>query len=354
MIERHINRTRKRPPYHVSDAIRRIHNQLTIVDLHADPLLWNRDLLVRTNFGHVDIPRLSDGNVSVQVFGVATNFPFGIDLITLLSVLQGWPVQTWRNFFERAMYQSRKLEHMISRSNGKITLIKSVKDLDVFLALRKKQPNYVGALLALEGAHALNGELSNLTKLYNASFRILGISHFCDNEAGGSAHGRNKAGLSEFGYELVRRVEELHMIVDLAHASQRVVDDVIEVVKGPLIVSHTGVRGTCDNPRNLTDRQIERVAKGGGLIGITMVRRALCGKQIGDMVSAIRYVSDRVGVDFVGIGSDFDGAITAPFDASGLPLLTEALLSEGFNENDLAKIMGGNALRVFRETLSKV
>lgn len=353
MIERQINRVRERPPYPVSDAIRRIHNQLTIVDLHADPLLWNRDLLIRRDYGHVDLPRLWDGNVAIQVFGVATNFPFGIDLITLLSMIHGWPVQTWRDFFARALYQSRKLDDVIRRSNGKVRLIKSVKDLDEFLALRETRPELVGAILALEGAHALKGEISNLTKLYNSSFRILGISHFRDNEAGGSAHGRRKAGLTAFGYELVQKAEDLHMLIDLAHASRQVFDDVIEVVKSPVIVSHTGVRGMCDNPRNLSDRQIENVAKGGGMIGITMISRALCGEHIGDMVSTIRYVSDRVGVDFVGLGSDFDGAITAPFDASGLPLLTEALISGGFSEEDVQKIMGDNALRVLRASLPK-
>jgi microsomal dipeptidase-like Zn-dependent dipeptidase len=354
MIESHINKIRKRPPYHVGGAISRIHNQLTIVDLHADSLLWNRDLLKKEHYGHTDVPRLLDGNVAIQVFGVATHFPFGVDLITLLSMFHGWPVRTWRDWFERAIYQSQKLDKFISRSAGKIRLIKSVKDLDEVLTLRKERTDRLGVLLALEGAHALNGKLSNLVKLYDSSFRVFGISHFRDNEAGSSAHGRNKAGLSVFGYELVHMLQELHMIIDLSHASWRVIDDVIEVVKSPVIVSHTGVRGTCDNSRNLTDRQVEKVAKGGGLIGIAMISRALCGKQIRDMVAAIRYVSNLVGVDFVGIGSDFDGGITAPFDASGLPLLTEELLSDGFNEGDVAKIMGGNALRVFRETLPKI
>jgi len=360
MIEKYINKIEKQPPYYVGDNVKRLHDQLTIVDLHADSLLWNRDLLIRKNYGHVDFQRLLDGNVAIQVFGVVTRFPFGInlrrlslnmDLITLLLISHHWPLRTWSSLFQRAIYQSKKLDDMISRSKGKIMLIKSVKDLDHFLALRKNQPGMIGSILALEGAHALNGELSNLTKLYDSSFRILGISHFCDNDAGGSAHGRKKHGLSTFGYELVKMLQELRMIIDLSHASSRVVDEVTEIVESPIMVSHTGVLGTCNNQRNLTDSQIKRIAKMDGIIGITMVRAAVCGKQIENIVSAIRYVSDLVGLDYVGIGSDFDGAITAPFDASGLPLLTKALLAHGFSQGEITQIMGGNALRVLRKAL---
>jgi len=359
-MERYINRTREQPPYDLSDHARRIHDRLTIADLHADSLLWNRDLLLRSHHGHVDFPRLLDGNVSIQVFGVVTKFPFGIDLknlslsmdlITLLSAIYGWPRQTRRDLFQRAIHQSQKLEGMVSRSNGKLRLIRSVKDLNHLLALRENQPGMVGALLALEGAHALHGELSNLKKLYDSSFRIFGISHFSGNEAGGSAHGRDKGGLTRFGSELVKMLQDLHMIIDLSHASGEVIDEVLEMAESPVIVSHTGVRGTCDNPRNLADGQIRKIARNGGIIGIAMFRRTICGKKIEDVVRAIRYVSDLVGVEFISIGSDFDGAITAPVDVSGLPFLTEELLNQGFNEDQMAKIMGGNALRVFREVL---
>jgi len=362
MMERYFNKTRNQPPYHVSGYTREVHNRLIVVDLHADSLLWNRDLLKRSSFGHIDYDRLIDGNVAVQVFGVVTKFPIGlypkyiplsIDLVTLLSIIHRWPRQTRRDLFQRAIYQSMKLGKMIIKSNGKIMLIKSVKDLDQLLALRMEQPRVIGSLLALEGTHALNGDMTNLEKLYNSGFRIIGISHFFDNEAGGSAHGQKKEGLSEFGYRLVRRMHELHMIIDLSHASERVVDEVTEIAKKPVIVSHTGVRRTCDSARNISDDRVKRIARGGGMVGIAMFKEAVCGTQIKDTVRAIRYVADLVGVDHVGIGSDFDGAITAPVDTTGLPLLTEELLSQGLDEDHVTKIMGGNALRVFHEVLPK-
>jgi membrane dipeptidase len=362
MMERTINKLRVRPPYPVSDSIRKIHNQLTIVDLHADPLLWNRDLLLRSKYGHVDYPRLVDGNVAIQVFGVVTKFllgmdkkefPLNIDAVTLFSMIDKWPRLTRKDLFQRAIFQSQKLQETIRRSNGKMRLIKSVEDLELCLAVRQEQPGAIGGLLALEGAHALNGELSNIQKLYEAAFRMIGIAHFSDNEAGGSAHGKNNQGLSPFGSELVRVLQELHMIIDLAHASRRVIDEVIEMVKTPVIASHTGVTGICNNSRNLTDDQVKKIAKVGGVIGIAMFSRAVCGKRVEDVARSVRYVADLAGVEHVGIGSDFDGAITAPVDAGGLAWLTEALLAQGFNQSEIARIMGGNALRVFREVLPR-
>ena len=333
-----------------------------VVDLHADSLLWNRDLLKRSNIGHIDCARLIDANVAVQVFGVVTKFSIGvylkdfpllIDLVTFLSIIHKWPRQTRRDLFQRAVYQSAKLGKMIIESEGKMMLIKSIKDLDDLLALRKDHPRMIGSLLALEGAHALNGDMANLEKLYNSGFRIIGISHFIDNEAGGSAHGQKKEGLSGFGYRLVQKMQEMHMIIDLSHASERVVDEVTEIATKPVIVSHTGVRRTCDSSRNISDERVKRIARGGGMIGIAMFKKAVCGTRIKDTVRSIRHVADLVGVDHVGIGSDFDGAITAPIDTTGLPLLTEELLSQGFDEGHVAKIMGGNALRVFRDILPK-
>lgn len=360
MIERYVNRIAKPPPYHVSHDIRDVHNQLTIVDLHADSLLWNRDLLRHSSFGHVDIPRLSEGNVAIQVFGVVTKFPFGmdvgrfslnIDMVRLLSVIHGWPRETRNDLLKRAIYQSNKLDDTINGSNGRIKLIRSINDLDHFLVLRKSQPNMVGALLALEGAHALQGKLPNLHKLYDSSFRIFGISHFFDNEAGGSAHGKEKGGLSAFGRGLIHILQKKHTIIDLSHASGRVLDEVLEMVGVPVMVSHTGVCGICNNPRNLSDDQVRKIAEAGGIIGVALFEKATCGRSIRDAAHTVRYVADLAGVDCIGVGSDFDGAITTPFDASGWPLLTRELFAQGFNKDQIAKIMGGNALRLFRETL---
>ena len=141
------------------------------------------------------------------------------------------------------------------------------------------------------------------------------------------------------------------MIVDLAHGSDQVVDDVLAMATRPVVVSHTGVRGTCDNRRNLSDDQLRAIARNGGLVGIGFWQTAVCGTDAAAIARAIRYTADLIGVDHVALGSDFDGATRTPFDASGLVKLTEALLAAGFSREDVAKVMGGNEIRFLMENL---
>ena len=118
-----------------------------------------------------------------------------------------------------------------------------------------------------------------------------------------------------------------------------------------VLISHTGVKGTCDNARNLDDTAIREIAGTRGVVGIGYWETAVCGKDAAAIARAIRYVANLVGIDNVGLGSDFDGAIAAPFDTTGLGLLVDALLREGFKDGDIAKIMGGNTLRVLSQVL---
>jgi microsomal dipeptidase-like Zn-dependent dipeptidase len=200
-------------------------------------------------------------------------------------------------------------------------------------------------LLALEGLHPLEGKLDNVDKLYDAGFRMAGLTHFFDNELGGSAHGMEKGGLTAFGREVVRRLEEKKMIVDLAHASPKVIDDVLAMAQRPVVVSHTGVQATCPGPRNLTDAHVRAIAENGGLMGIAYFDGAICQENPASIVKAIRHVVDLVGVEHVALGSDFDGATSTAFDTTGVVLVTQGLLDAGFSEDDVAAIMGGNVRR---------
>ena len=179
---------------------------------------------------------------------------------------------------------------------------------------------YRGGILATEGLHPLEGRLENVDRLYDAGFRIAGLTHFFDNELGGSAHGIHKGGLTPFGKEVVRRLEQKRILVDLAHASPRVIDDVLAQATRPVLVSHTGVQGTCPGPRNLSADHVRRIAATGGVIGIGYFRGAVCGSDAGAIVRAIRYTVNLVGVQHVALGSDFDGATGVPFDTTGLPV----------------------------------
>ncbi|MFB3134057.1 MAG: dipeptidase, partial [Rhodothermales bacterium] len=160
-----------------------------------------------------------------------------------------------------------------------------------------------------------------------------------------------KGGLTELGRQVIRRMEERHILVDLAHVSPQSIDEILEMATRPVVVSHTGVQGTCAGVRNLSDRHLQRIADNGGVIGIGYWDGALCSVALDALVRAIRYVVDRAGVEHVALGSDFDGTTHTPFDTTGLVLLTEALLEDGFSEEEVGLIMGGNVLRLLKETL---
>ena len=349
------------PPYNVSNDAKSVNESLFISDLHADSLLWDRDLLVYGTSGHVDVPRLINGNVGLQIFSVVTKVPMGhnidntasngLDMITLLAVAQLWPMHTWVSLMERALYQAKKLHAFSSKSNGRLILIESASDLRRYIDLRKHNKDMVAGLLGIEGAHSLEGKLQNIDKLYDAGFRVIGLTHFFDNEIGGSAHGEQKGGLTKIGMEVIKRAEKLGIIIDLAHASSVLIDDVLKISTKPVIVSHTGVRGTCNNQRNLTDEQIHSIAISGGVIGIGYWQTAVCGMDVEAIVKAIQYTVSLVGVEHVALGSDFDGAVKAMFDTTGISKITESLLNKGFSKDDIQKIMGLNVVSVLLETL---
>jgi microsomal dipeptidase-like Zn-dependent dipeptidase len=359
-VERSMNETLTPPPYQASERAQELHKRLLVADLHADSLLWNRDLLERATRGHVDIPRLIEGNVALQAFTIVTKTPRNMNIdsntgdtdnVTLLAIAERWPVRAWSSLKARALYQARKLEDTARRSNGKFTLIKTRDDLSNYLDRRRKEPEITAGFLGVEGAHALDGDTANLDALFDAGIRMMAPTHFFDNDMGGSAHGVEKGGLTDKGREMIKRMEAKRMIVDLAHASARTIDDVLAIATRPVVVSHTGVKGTCDNNRNLSDEQLKAVAKTGGVIGIGYWDTAVCGSDAGAIARAIRYAANLVGVEHVALGSDYDGAIPAPFDTTGLVQITDALIAEGFTEEEIGSIMGRNTLRLLMENL---
>ncbi len=360
ILARWVNRTLDGAPGPVSAEAARIQATLMAADLHADALLWDRDLLRRGSWGHVDVPRLIEGHVALQAFTVVTKTPRNMNIeantgdsddITLLAILQAWPPRTWGSLTERALYQADKLHRFAADSGGRLAIVRTREELRGFLGARDPDEASVAGFLGLEGTHALEGDLANVDRLYEAGFRMFGLTHFFDNEVGASAHGVSGAGLSGFGARVLARMEELGIAVDLAHASPALIDDVLALATGPVLVSHTGVKGTCDNQRNLDDRRLSAIAATGGVVGIGLWETALCGTAPTDWARAVRHAVDVAGVDHVGIGSDWDGAITAILDASQTIHLTQALLDQGFSEDEIRRIMGGNVVRVLLETL---
>ena len=358
-VEDALNGVESPPPYAVSDEARALHRTLVVADLHADPLLWGRDLVERGTRGHVDIPRLADGNVALQVFSVVTQSPRGLNIerndastddILPLGIAQRWPVKTYMSLKERALYQAARLSDMAFRSNGQFVLIRTKSDLKIFLE-RRKNGGIVAGLLSLEGSHALEGDPANVDVLFDAGYRMMSFTHFFDNEMAGSAHGMAKGGLTEKGRDLLRRMEEKRIIVDLSHGSAKQIEDVLALATRPVVVSHAGVRGTCNNNRNLSDDQLRAVAENGGLVGIGFWETAVCGTDAKAIAAAQLYAAGLIGVDHVALGSDFDGSVKVPFDATGIVQVTDALLGAGLPPDDIAKIMGGNEIKLLLENL---
>ncbi|PKP94240.1 MAG: peptidase M19 [Alphaproteobacteria bacterium HGW-Alphaproteobacteria-16] len=341
----------------ITAETRDLHARLPIADMHGDTLLWKRDVLDAADRGHIDLPRLATGNVALQIFSSVTKTPKNqnydsngadSDNITLLTVAQLQPPRTWSSLLERSLWHSEKLHRAAAASNGALRVIRTPAEIDALLAARAKGSKVIGGLLSIEGLQNMEGQLANIDRLHAAGFRMAGLTHFFDNELAGSMHGMAKGGLTPLGRQTIRRMERLGMIVDIAHASHQSVAEILAMARRPVVSSHGGVQAVCRVNRNLTDDEIRGVAKTGGVIGIGYWDAAICGTEPAKIAAAIAHVRDLVGIDHVGLGSDFDGAVTTGFDTAQLVHVTQALVDRGFTEDEIAKVMGGNVLRLLR------
>ena len=359
-VEGSMNAVDGKPLIEVSDEAKALHKTLNVVDLHSDTLMWDRDLNDRASRGHMDLPRLQDGNVALQLFSSVSKTPKGqnydgngadTDNITLLTIAQLQPVGTWSSLTARSVYHAKKRDAAVAGSGGLLKTVDSSGQLDALLQARQENARPVGAMLSIEGLQNLEGKASNLDRLYKAGFRMAGLTHFFDNELGGSMHGLKKGGLTPFGRDIVRRMEAKGMIVDIAHLSHTGVAELLAMAKRPVVSSHGGVQATCKVNRNLTDDEIRGVAKTGGVIGIGYWEGAICSTDPRAAGKAMKHVRDLVGIAHVALGSDYDGATTVRFDTSQLAQVTQALMDEGFTETEIRAVMGENALRVIRAGL---
>ena len=359
IVERVLNPVINKPPYSIPEKAAALHEKLLVADMHADSLLWNRDLLEDSSFAQVDVPKLIRGNVALQAFTVVTKSPRGLnierntadtDSIWWLSLAQRQPLENLSSLTKRALSQAARLHEYAAKSTGKLVVIKNKSDLAAFLE-RRKTEKIVGGWLGIEGAHALDGKVENVDAFFDAGFRMMAPTHFFDTDIGGSAHGVEKYGLTEKGREVIKRMEAKSMLVDVAHASPQTIDDILAIATKPVVVSHTGVRGTCDNQRNLSDDQLRAIAKTGGVIGIGYWDTAVCGEDAGSIAKAIRHAVNIAGIEHVGLGSDYDGSVKVPFDTSGVGLITEALMNERFSDEQIAMVMGGNIIRLLSANL---
>ena len=360
-VDRNANQVMGNPGRAPTAETRAFHQQLIVGDLHADSALWGKDLLRRNTWGQVDLPRLIEGGATLQMFTTVTKSPRGqnyeqnaadaADNITLLAMAQRWPAETYDSLFARAMLQADRVTAAAAQ-HPQLTLITSQSELSQLLAQRRRGDAVVGALLGTEGSHALDGKLENIDRLYAAGFRMMGLQHFFDNRLGGSLHGESQSGLTPFGERAVHNMTEKGVMIDVAHSSEATVRDTLRVSDGAaLIVSHTGFNGHCASPRNISDETMALITEAGGLIGVGFWADVTCGEGINAIADAIRYGIDQFGIDHIALGSDWDGSVTTPIDASQLPHLTQALLDKGLSEAEVRAVMGGNMARFLAEHL---
>jgi len=342
--------------YKVDAGTQQFHDTLVIADLHGDALLWRRNPEVRQDRGHIDLPRLREGGVDIQIFSSVTKSPRGLnfagnsadapDYITTLAMAQLWPVRTWQSIYERAAFQAHRLQKIEKNKSNKLVIARTKADLD--------QPEgTLIAILATEGSHPLEGKIENIQRLYDEGYRMMGLQHFFDNRLGGSLHGEVKGGLTPFGREALQKMRDMKIIIDVAHSSEAVVRDVLAASDEPIIISHGGVRSTCASTkkRNLPDDLLIQIAKNGGLLGVGYFNGAICDISPSGIAGSIIAAINLMGEDAVALGSDFDGSVKTTLDTSELAAITKALKDRGVKETTIRKVMGENAAQFLKENM---
>lgn len=368
----------------------RIHREALVADLHCDTLIQMKrgyDFSKRHNDYHVDIPRLIEGGIDLQVFACCPR-----------------PLERGELYFDRVSESIDLLKSEISKHSDRIEVCLTSAE-----AKKIKASNRIAALLAIEGGVALDKDPKNLERFYQKGIRLLTITH--NYPTGWCANWKEKdlpfGGLSDLGQEVISDMNRLGIIIDLSHSSDATVKEVLKISKHPVIASHSNARALCDHLRNLTDDQIKGLAEKNGMVGVTFVTPFLSpqfgkafseywkkipkdkGKKLPELflseipeeekqmqmqqykplmdnaekaleglrpsvktvVDHIDHIVKLVGPDCVGIGSDYDGMSMPPLgleDCSRMPNITKELAVRGYGQNDIEKILGGSFLRVFK------
>ncbi len=365
----------------------KLHRDALVADLHSDTVLRmveeGFDFSTRDTTGHMDIPRLQEGGIDLEVFAC------WLDTET--------PLEKCRSTVDELI---DSLEAQISRNAEKITLCRTASEAEKII-----EDGKIAAVLAIENGVAIANDLDSLQHFYDRGIRYMTLTHTASNDWCISSADTTPVfnGLTDFGRDVVRKMNELGMIVDISHAHPTAVEEILKITSDPIIASHSCVYEICSHDRNLTDDQIKAVAENGGVIGINFYNgylsqefndvdaaftkehqaeldsiRALYPRRedrrktplyrelskrlndvkidIGIVVDHIDHIFKLVGPDHVGLGSDFDGVHRIPNgleDCSKLPGITAELIRRGYPDDDIKKILGGNFMRVFGQVCDK-
>ena len=351
-------------PYQIPEKTKAFHQQLFIADMHADTFTFVDSFMQPKNYAHLDYPRGRDGGINLLTMAIATEVPLstvkkhpeGIkrntNLIQVLAIAGLEPIRNWFSIYARGNWVIDNIHRTISDNPDQLILVTHREDIaQLQMEHTLGNNSHMGIMLAVEGAHVLEDNTDHIEDLYAQGVRMLSLTHAFDNEYGGSSEGVEQYGLTEAGKALLKKIDDLGIIIDIAHASPALADDLLTKATTPVVYSHGGIQGTCDINRNLPDNLLGKVQQNGGLIAIGLWDRVLCGNTLDDVAATMRYVADKIGTNHLALGSDFDGGVKTITDASGIPLLTETLLESGFSEAEVRAIMGGNYANLLMKQL---
>ena len=333
-----------------------LHRDSLVLDLHLDTLLWRRlfgyDVGLRHEnriplrpFGfHFDLPRAEEAGLDAAVMGLVIN-PTELrpELIWPMKALHWWERERG---VEQALLTLDLLSELVDAHPDEISFVRRGSDI-----LHEVERGRFVAMAGLEGAHALEGDLANLRRLYEHGLRMVGLVHFQATAAGHpmTAPEFYGEGLTDFGRELVTQLEEFGIVVDLAHLNAAGVWDALLMMRRPCVVSHTACKALHDHPRNLTDRQLEFIGRNGGIVGVAAGRDFIGPGGIEAFLDHVEHVAEVAGPHSVGLGSDYDGFIVpveGMDDVRAYPFVTQGLLNRGQRPEMIQAALGGNALRV--------
>jgi membrane dipeptidase len=365
-----------------NNSFKEIHNESILIDTHNDILMkaldkgvmFDQDLTGKT---HSDLDRWKKGGLDVQIFSVFSDG--GV-----------------KNPYSIANSQMDILDELVLRNSNKIIKVANVKE--ILKAVKEKK---IAAMFGVEGGHMIEDDLLKLEALYKRGARYLSLTHNTAPSWATSAEDETtnpnllQKGLTDFGIQVVKKMNELGMMIDISHSGDQTFWDVIKITNKPIIASHSSVYTLVANRRNLKDDQIKAIAKNSGVIMVNFhpgfIDDSFDGKErdflekyaievdsliksgmdqwntidylykkyateseimrppLSKLIDHIEYIVKLVGVDYVGIGSDFDGINLTPLqldDVTNYPIITKVLVEKGYSIEDLAKILGSNFLRV--------
>jgi membrane dipeptidase len=313
--------------------LREVHMSDAVVDLHCDTLLeihaGQRRLSDRSTKGHIDLPRLREGGVDVQVFAA---------YVAPKLAARG-P--------DRARELIRAFKAAVAASPDLMVHATTVAAIE-----QARREHKLAAVLSIENGDALGGRLEALDEFYREGVRMLGLTWNPSNALGDGVLGRRHGGLTDLGRAAARRMEALGMVVDASHLSEAAFWDLMNASRGPIIASHSNAAALHPHPRNLTDEQLRAIARRGGVVGVNFYPGFLGSATLTRVLDHIDHMVRVMGIDHVALGSDYDGIPQAPAgleDAARLPNLTAGLQARGYAMEQIRKVLGGNALRVLRE-----